>query len=315
MEVLASGEGAYVQPDPDGFREWVRTHKTRALVNKLMTEEEAISRFLNDGDYLSTDNNPNSLIREIIRQRKRDLWIATKYGGPTFLIAAGCVSRIDVGFMGTAPYLTRAVEEGRVRATEWSNGAMTMRHLAGAMGLPFIPIRYMGGTDSFVNSGAKLVTDPFTGQPICLLPAINPDVAMVHVHEADVYGNARIYGPNISSLETAMSAKRTIVSAEEIIDEQEIRRNPQRTTIPHFAVDAVVHAPFGSWPYFCLGRYALDYENLMEQGIAAFDAEKMEDYLDKYIYSVASDREMLEQVGAERLQQLRELETVREGYC
>ena len=166
-----------------------------------------------------------------------------------------------------------------------------------------------------MNSGAKLVTDPFTGKPVCLLPAINPDVAMIHVHEADVYGNARVYGPNVCALETAMAAKRTIISTEEILDSESFRRSPQHTTIPHFVVDAVVHAPFGAWPWFLVGRYAFDHEHAIEQAIASFDPERMEDYLDKYIYSVESDREMFEKCVAEgRLSELEGAETVTEGY-
>src|SRR5919108_57019 len=111
-------------------------------------------------------------------------------------------------------------------------------HKAGAMGLPFIPVRSFGGTDGFEHSGAKLIADPYTGEPITIVPALNPDVALIHVHQADVYGNARIFGTGISHVESAMASKKVIISTEEVIDTEEIKRDPGRTTIPYYAVDA-----------------------------------------------------------------------------
>ena len=156
MNVLAAGTGVFKPPDPDGFRRHVREHKDRRLVSKLMPEHEAIERFVEDGDYVSYDCNlwnrgPASLMREIIRQRKRNLWIAAKFTAhdATLLVAAGCVSRIDVGWMEVGRVIQEAQAEGRVQLFEWSNGALAYRHLAGALGVPFLPLRYLGGTDVF----------------------------------------------------------------------------------------------------------------------------------------------------------------------
>ncbi|MBI2305450.1 MAG: CoA transferase subunit A [Chloroflexi bacterium] len=324
MEVLAQGTGEFKPPDPEGHRAYIQQHKSRALVSKVMTEQEAIGRFVSDGDYLSYDCNmllrgPASLVRELIRQRKKDLWVGGKftYVIVSLLAAAGCVSRVDVGFIGLGQALSRALDEGRIKMTEWSNTSITMRHLAGAMGIPFIPARFLGGADTFHYSGAKTVTDPFTGKPVTLLPAINPDVSLIHVHQCDVYGNARIFGTSVAPVETALSAKKLIISTEEIIDTEEIRRNPGRTTIPYYAVDAVVEAPFGAYPGNVPGLYRNDPDHVTEVmgAVRSSDPERLEEYMDKYIYSVSSHQEFLEKrVGLERLLWLKREEKIKEGY-
>jgi len=321
MSVLAAGTGVFKPPDPDGFRRHVRDHKERRLVSKVMTEHDAIERFVEDGHYVSYDCNawcrgPASLMREMVRQRKRDLWIAAKFTAhdATLLVAAGCVSRIDVGWMVVSRAIQEAMAEGRVQLFEWSNGALAYRHLAGALGVPFLPLRYVGGTDVFSQSGAKLIEDPYTGQAVCLVPALNPDVALIHVNQCDEFGNARVFGAGIAPVETAMAARRVILSTEEIISSDEIRRHPQQTRIPYYAVDAVVLAPFGGYPGSVPGLYAADVQHLIEFGAAEAQG-KLNEYLEKWVSSVSSHQEMLEQrVGQEKLEQLRAGETIREGY-
>ena len=203
------------------------------MVSKLMTHKEAVERFVRDGDYLAYDCNyfqrgPSSLIREIIRQRKKKLWICGKftYVACALLVESGCADRIDIGFIGFGPWIARAVKEKRVTIYEYSNALMTLRLKAGAMGVPFLPARSFGGTDGFQHSGCKIVEDPFTGKPVLLMPAINPDVSIIHVHQADEFGNARVFGTGIAHTECALASKRVIVSAEEIIDTAEFRNDP-----------------------------------------------------------------------------------------
>ncbi|HEU4759036.1 MAG TPA: CoA-transferase [Dehalococcoidia bacterium] len=321
MQVIESGQGEYRRPDPDGFRRFVRDNKTRAKVDKVVSAAEAVSRFVPDGAYLSYDTNvmvrgPSVLVREIIRQRKRDLWVAAKFTAQdvTLMVAGGCVSRVDVGWLEVGRVIQEAMNEGRVKFIEWSNSAMALRHMAGAMGVPFLPLRYLGGTDSFRESGAKLVQDPFTGESIVLVPALNPDVALIHAHQADRFGNARIFGPGIAPVETAAAAKRLVITTEELVEPEEIRRAPGLTSVPYYMVDAVVHAPFGAYPGSMPGMYRAHLEHFMEFGMAQA-AGRMAEYLEKWVYSVASDDEMIEKhVGKEKLAQLREAETVREGY-
>ena len=321
MEILAEGQGEYFPPDPDGFRAWVRDHKPRTLINKMMDEHEAIETLVADGDYLAYDCNyfqrgPSSLIREVIRQKKKNLWICGKftYVALALLVEGGCAWKADIAFVGFGPWLSKAVAEGRLQTYEYSNVVMTYRLQAGAQGLPFIGVRSFGGTDGFLKSGAKLVNDPFSGKPVVLLPALNPDVSIIHVHQADVYGNARVFGTGISHIDCALASKKVILSAEEIIETDEIRRDPARTAIPHFTVDAVVHAPFGAYPGTVQGRYASDVKHVVEcfGGMMRGD---LQPYLEKWVYSVASHTEMLEKrVGWKNLQGLQRRETIREGY-
>jgi len=321
MRVLAEGSAPYLKVDPDGFRAHVRGHKQRALVPKLMSAREAVARFVADGDYFVYDCNyfqrgPSTLIREVIRQGKRDLWLCGKftYVDVGLLVGAGCVSQADCGFFWPGATIDRAVADGRLRVYEYSNIVMTLRLQAGAMGLPFLPVRSFGGTDGFAHSGAKLVEDPFTGQPLTLVPALNPDVAVIHAQQADQYGNARVFGTGIAHQESALASKKVIVSAEEIVETEEIRRDPGRTSIPYYAVDAVVHTPFGSWPGNCAGYYGSDTPAVIET-FATIARDAVGEYVAKYVTPFADDAEMFEKlVGKERLEKLRAAETISEGY-
>lgn len=324
MEVLASGKADFLTPDPDGHREYLRRNRARGLVDKRMTEQEAISKLVSDGDYLCYDctmiqRGPSLLIREIIRQQKKELWIGGRftYLFVNLLVAGGCVGKIDVGYIGVGRALNRVLDEGKIDVMEWSNSAMTMRQLAGSMGIPFIPIRFIGGAGSFEHSGAKLVRDPFTGREITVVPALNPDVGLVHVHQCDIHGNARVLGTSVSPYETAAASKKVIISTEEIVDTEEIRRDPSRTTIPFYLVDAVVEAPFGAHPGEVPGLYASDTEAIFEAFGASrqADPEAMKAYLEKNVYTVGSHDEYLEQrVGMARMLELRRRATIKEGY-
>ena len=321
METLHEGAGEFRFTDPDAVRAWMRDHKRREFVDKTLTEADAVRRSVADGDYVSFDfssftRGPLALIREIIRQGRRDLWYCAKFTlmESTLLAAAGAVSRIDVGFMGLGDTLNRAVEEGKIKVTEWTNGTLTLRHMAGGMGVPFLPTRALLGTDTLKYSGAKVVRDPFGGKPIALIPAVTPDVGLIHVHQADVYGNARCFGPGVSPLETAAASRKVIISTDEIIDHDDIRKDPSKTTIPYYMVDAVVYAPFGAYPGGLPGVYEMDFEHFAEYNTLERQGQ-LKSYLDKYVHSVGSHLEMLEKrVGLARLNDLRRRATIKEGY-
>jgi glutaconate CoA-transferase, subunit A len=321
MKVLASGTSLYHWMHPDDFREWVRTHKGREPVTKLVTEHEAVSRCVADGDYIAYDfssltRGPQALVREIIRQRKKNLWICAEFTlhESTLLVGAGCADRIDVGFLGYGNYIGRAVVEGKVQVFEWTNGALALRMLAGARGIPFMPMRNLLGTDTFLQSGATIVEDPFTGDPVCLAPALNPDVSLIHVHQADMYGNARIFGTNLFALEAAMASKRVIVSTEEIVDPLEFRKDPAKTTIPHFLVSAVVHLPFGAYPGGVPGRYEMDLEHV--QRLNAIETlEQVQGYLKDFVYGLENHTAFLERkVGEKQMADMIQRAAIQEGY-
>lgn len=313
----------YLAPDPDAFRAYARVHKERRLVSKLMTEREAIGKFVEDGDYLVYDCNylqrgPASLIREVIRQGKKDLWIGAKftYVALGLLVEAGCVSRADVGFFGSrGSVYSRAVKEGRLKFYEYSNAGMTLRLRAGAQGASFIENRSFGGTDGYRYSAACTIDDPFTGRPTVLLPALYPDVALIHVQEADIFGNARVFGTGIAHMETALASKKVILSTERIVATDEIRKNPGLTSIPWVAVDAVVLAPYGAYPGSCQGVYASDSEHTVEV-FGAMTQDRLGPYLEKWVHSVDDHPQMLEKrVGDAKLAELRGREVIQEGYA
>ncbi len=321
MKVLAEGLGEYLTVDPDGHRQWVRDHKSRAMTDKRTTPADAVARLVQDGDYIVYDcdylhRGPAALVREVIRQRKRDLWVGAKF---TFvdlalLVAGGCVARADVGFFMAEPTLGRLIGTKDITLYEYSNVVMTNRLMAGAMGLPCIAVRSFGGTDGFKYSGAKLVTDPYTGKPITIVPALNPDVALIHVHQADVFGNARVFGTGIAHVEAALAARKVIISTEQLIDTEEIRRDPGKTAIPYYAVDAVVHAPFGAYPGEMQGYYASDMAHVAEV-IEATMTASLSGYLDKWVYGVDDEQEMFDKlVDAKTLEDMRSRQTITEGY-
>jgi acyl CoA:acetate/3-ketoacid CoA transferase alpha subunit len=317
MQVIQSGIGELIQtPDINAFREWNR-EKPTALIDKTMTEAQAIDRFVNDGDYIGTElygtvRCPMSLVYEIVRQGKKDLRIAGQgVLELDMLLAAHLVKALDITYIGLEVYgvsncLRREVESGRIeQVVDWSNAAIAWRFKAAAMGVPFIPVRSMLGTDTLKYSAAKVVECPFTGEPICLLPALILDVGLIHVHRTDIYGNAQIDGISGFAAELARASKRLLISAEEIVDTETIRSQPDRTTIPYYLVDAVVEAPFGSHPGEMCYAYMRDEAHIREWVEASKKEISTREYLDKYIYSVADHHSYLELVGQDRLEELR----------
>ncbi len=320
MDVIEAGIGAMIQPvDMQAFREWNR-QKPKGLIDKRMSEAEAVQRFIRSGMYLGTElygtvRCPMSLVREIIRQDIRDIRLVGQgVMELDMLLGAGLVKAMDITYIGLEVYgvsncFRRELESGRLETcVEWSNGALAWRFKAAAMGVPFLPGYSMLGTDTLKYSSAKVVQCPFTGKPIALIPALILDVGLIHVHRADKYGNAQIDGISGFAAEMARASKTLIISAEEIVDEEVIRNRPDRTIIPYYLVDAVVEAPFGSHPGEMCYQYVRDEPRIREWVEAAQEAETTHAYLEKYIFNVKDQHEYLEMIGAERLSQLRDME-------
>jgi len=317
LNVIESGMGELIQPpDPNAFREWNRTQKSRKLIDKLMTEKEAVSRFVYDGCYIATELHgtarcPMSLVREVIRQGITDLRVAGQGVLELDLwLGAGIVRALDITYIGLEVYgvsnnLRRQVENGRVeKVVEWSNGSIAWRFKAAAMGVPFLPVRAMLGTDTFRYSAAKAVECPFTGEKLALLPALVVDVGLIHVHRADRHGDCQMEGITGFAAELARASKRLIVSAEEIVPTDEIRRSPDRTIIPYYLVDAVVHAPFGSHPGEMAYNYCRDEPEIKTWVNASETAEGAQAYLKAWVHDVPDHQAYLDKVGPERLARL-----------
>ncbi len=314
MQVIQSGLGELIQPpDMNDFREWNR-QKPKGLVDKRMSEADAISKYIHAGDYIGTElygtvRCPMSLINEIVRQGIGELRIAGQgVLELDMLLAAHLVKALDITYIGLEVYgvsncLRREVESGRVeKVVDWSNAAIAWRFKAAAMGVPFIPVRSMLGTDTLKRSSAKVVECPFTGEPICLLPALILDVGLIHVHRADKFGNAQIEGITGFSAELARASRRLIISTEEIVETDEIRAHPDRTIIPYYLVDAVVHAPYGSHPGEMCYRYERDERQIKEWVEASREEQTAQTYLEKYIYGIKDHQDYLDKIGIGQLE-------------
>jgi len=218
--VLGEGKGRlFTDPDPDKARCFFR-NKSRTMENKLMGLSEAIRGFVHDGEYLAiggfgANRTPVAACHEIVRQGRKNMGFAGHTSTHDFqILSAGKVfNRVDIAYVigleaiGLSPCAKEYIQSGKVEICEWTNYSLSARLKAAAMGVPYVPTRNMFGTDTFKYSGCKIAKCPFTGKKIMLQPALYPDVSIIHVHEADIYGNARIKGITISDNDLARASK------------------------------------------------------------------------------------------------------------
>src|SRR5579884_830011 len=328
MDSLPCGDGPlFTDPSADRAREAFAA-KPRALSDKLTTVADAVARLVHDGDYLAiggfgADRLPTAVVHEILRQGRQDLRFAGHTATHDFqLLCAGnltgrgrTLAKVDVAYViglearGLSPHARRVLQSGEVECVEWSNYTLAVRFKAAAMGLPFLPARSLLGTDTFRRSAAKVIECPFTGEKLVALPALSPDVAAIHVHEADRYGNCRIRGTTVADVELARASKRLIITCERLIPADEIRQDPSRTVIPFFWVDAVCEVPYGSYPGNMPYDYFSDEEHLRAWLAAEKDVEEFRAFLQKYIFEVRDFTEYWQRCGGlPRLQELRRQE-------
>ena len=316
IPIVEEGEASLIQPvDLDGFREHNR-NKSKALIDKTMTEKEAIDKFVKSGDYVGfelygTVRCPMSLTRELVRSGKKDFRIVGQgVHELDMMFAADMVREIDFTYIGLEVYgisgnMRRAVESGAVKKiVEWSNAALTWRFKAASMGIPFIPTRSMLGTDTLKKSSAKVIECPFTHQKVALLPALIVDTGFIHVNRADIHGNCQIDGISGFAFEMSRACKNLIISTEEIVDTSEIREHPDRTIIPYYLVDAVIHAPYASWPGEMSGLHERDEPHYKMYVDKQKTKEGMDDYMKEWVYDLPDHQSLLDKVGKKRFQDL-----------
>jgi len=305
---------------PDEMREFFRK-KSKKMANKLMDLKDAVN-LVNEGDYISiggfgTVRIPTAFIHELMRAKKKNLQAACFTSNvDTDLLAAGkTFTKADASYiinfeaLGAPKVLKKYFESGAIELTEWSNGAMGWRYKAAAMGLSYLPVRSMLGTDTQKYSAAKEVTCPFTGMKYLAVPALYPDVAVIHVHAADIYGNSYIKGVLVADVDIAKASKKVIITTEKIVPTEFFRNNPQNTTIPFYQVDAVVVAPYGSYPCNMPYEYFMDVDHLREFLKAAEDEKTFDEFLNKNIYSCKDFYEYLDNCGGiKRIEYLKDLE-------
>lgn len=325
---LPQGHGPlFAAPHVDAARDFFRT-KPKGLVDKRMSVRDAITQFVHDGDYLASggfgcDRIATALLHEIVRQKKQNLSFAGHTATHDYqILCAGnqtgrgqLLQRVDIAYIvglearGLSPHARRCSESGEIAFCEWTNYALAVRLQAAAMGVPFLPMRSMAGTDTFRHSAAKTIECPFTGDKLVAVPALFPDVAVLHVHEADCYGNCRLRGTTVADLPLARAAKRLIVSCERLISNDEIRNDPSQTLIPYFCVDAVCEVPYGSYPGNMPYEYFSDEDHLREWLQVEEDAAQYLDFVRRLIFETADFEDYLTLSGGRtRLAQLRQLE-------
>ncbi|TFH10595.1 MAG: CoA transferase subunit A [Candidatus Thorarchaeota archaeon] len=290
--------------------------------DKRITLAEA-AKMVNDGDGLfwggfGYQRPPIAFAHELVRQKKRNLTIYT-CGSEVdleIMAGAGVASRFEIAFsaieaLGLSYNIRRRVSEGKLAVEDYTNLAMAMRFLGGALNVPFMPLRSMMGTDMVNLSryrGAdklKVIDCPFTGDKICLVPSLQPDYSIVHVQRVDKLGNAQIDGIVGEDLEGSRCGKKLIVLAEELVDTAEIRTRPDQTKIPAMYVNHVVILPYIAHPMMCHDYYDYDLEHLMMFHKMTNTEEGWQEYLDNYILGVDNHHGYLELVGWERLNSLR----------
>ena len=281
-------------------------------MSKVLSMRDAISRFVEDGDVVLAEGFthliPFAAGHEIIRQRKRDLTLCRLTPDLLYdqMVAAGTAKKLVFGWLGNPGVgslhaIRRAVEKGTPRpleVEEYSHFGLATRIQAGASGVPFLPLRTYSGTDMpRVNENLKPLLCPFTGEKLFAVPALKPDVTILHAQRADAEGNTQVWGLLGVQKEAAFAARKVIVVVEELVDEAVLRSDPNRTLVPGMIVSAVVVEPFGAHPSFAQGYYDRDNDFYVAWDPLSRTEEGLNAYLDEWVYGVSGRAEYVEKLG------------------
>lgn len=292
-----------------------------AGATKVTTLAEAIRRHVPDGSRVALGTAlealiPFAAVHELIRQGRRDLTLIGPISDIAFdqLIAAGCARRVVASWVGNVQHgsayaFRRAVERQVPHALEvedHSNFSLALSLEAAAMGVPYLPTRSLLGSDILArNPRLRVVPCPFTGQPLVLVPALAPDVAILHVQRADAGGTAQAWGATGVSAVAGKASRTVVVVCEELVEPAVIRSDPNRTLVPGFLVSAVVHCPWGAHPSPVQGHYHRDHAVYTDYHERSSTHEGAGAWLDEWVRGVADHPGYLDRVGASRLAALR----------
>ena len=287
-------------------------------MTKLCSLSEAVARFVHDGDsvYLAgfTHLIPFAAGHEIIRQGRKDLTLARATPDLVYdqMVAADCARKLIFSYMGNPGVgslraVRAAIEAGQLEWEEYSHFGMISRLQAGAAGLPFMPMNLTAAVDlERANPAIRRVTDPYSGGEVLVVPALHPDVAVIHVQRADARGNAHLWGIIGEQKEAAFAARHVILTAEDIVDEAVIRSDPNRTLIPEFIVDAVCHVPYCAHPSYTQGYYDRDNPFYLDWDHRSESPEALRAYLDEWVYGLPDRAAYWQKLGAEVQQRLQQ---------
>jgi glutaconate CoA-transferase, subunit A len=280
-------------------------------MSKICSLSEAIQTHVHDGDLVYaagfTHLIPFAAGHEIIRQGLKNLTLARATPDLIYdqMVAAGCARKLIFSYMGnpgvgSLRILRSEIEAGRLEWEEYSHFGMISRLQAGASGLPFMPMNQTAAVDlERSNPNYRRVTDPYSGREVVVVPPLNPDVAIVHVQRCDAGGNAQIWGIIGEQKEAAFASQRVILTAEEIVDEEIIRSDPNRTLIPAFKVDAVCHVPYCAHPSYTQGYYDRDNTFYLNWDKVSETPDQVKAYLDEWVYGVVDRAAYMDKLGSE----------------
>jgi len=283
---------------------------------KVMDLYSAVSKFINDGDaiYLAgfTHLIPFGVAHEIIRQAKKDLTLCRATPDLIYdqMIYAGCARKIIFSWSGNPGVgmlrgFRKYVENGQLDIEEYTHFGLATRLLAGAHGMSFYPLKSIRGSDlPTYNKLIKTIKCPYTGDDVTVVPALNPDVGVVHAQRADREGNVHLWGIVGEQQEVAFASKKLIVTVEEIVDESVIRSDPSRTFIPGFLVDAVVELPWGAHPSYAQGYYDRDNAFYIEWDSITKDEADVKVWLDEWVFGLEGRNEYVKKLGSEKILKL-----------
>ena len=319
-------------PAPSAARK-IAVRKSKALIDKRVSLKAAVSRYIKDaitigiGGFVNT-RVPVALVHEIIRQGAKDLSLAFQSNSICAELLAGAmllyprhvsVRRVELAWwgyevIGIAPLLRHLAGKAMIQLDDYTNYGMSARFKAAAMGLDFIPVRDHGGSDmEHVNRGL-MVSSPFTGKNTYLVPACYPDVGLLHVTAADLYGNCRIFGALCTCPEIAIASAHSIVSTEQMISNENIRTYPNLTEIPYLAVDALVEQPFGAYPGVCYGNYWFDmahiqmFRDASEEFRKSGNQDPLKKYYEDYIFGCETFDAFLNKIPREIFEKIKQLD-------
>jgi len=294
--------------------------KDKSPTSKVMTVEEAVRRFVANGLHVALggclySRTPTAVIHEIIRQKLLNLTISRSLTGmeADLLLGASSLKRVvtswwSVGYAwGISKMMRKFVEGNQVAFDEWSHLSLGLRYRAAAMGISFLPTVSMLGSDLARVNEVKEMTCPYTDEKLLLIPALYPDVGVIHAQRADKFGNVWIDGYEFMDQDIARASTHVIVTTEEIVDTEIFRKHPDRTSIPFFCVDAVVKLPFGSYPSECWNLYEADFDHFSEfsRRVSESGIDGVREYLSEYVLGCQSFENFLHKIGSTRLERQR----------
>jgi glutaconate CoA-transferase subunit A len=331
------------------YEERQKESRYRKKLDKVMTEKKAVETFLHDGDSFALGGffqwrQPMSVVREIIRQKRKHLSFIDESGffGMELLVGAGALDRLDlayfpmrqVGGLVGLPSVDRCLKEGEPRPidiggvlktpedkirpgstplkiVDWTNFEVSLRFMAGALNVPFMPCRSSLGTDiPKHNKEIKVMDDPYENKPLLLVPAYKPDVVFIPVQRADRRGNGQVWGFRGTDYWKARAAKHVVLLTEELVPAEKTYENPGMTLIPAYCTDAVVPLPYNCHPSGLYGRYVWDMLYDLRMLLACQTSDGFSQWLDEWIYGCEDHSEYCDKVGWEKLDRLAKAEHV-----